>query len=182
MSEELGMDILVDAFILLKKDSAFEDVELHLTGGSTGEDKKFNKAVHKRIREAGLENQVKIYPDFEEEGLRDYLKEIILLSVPVRKGEAFGIYLLEAMASGIPIVQPALGAFPEIVDRSGGGITYQPNSPEALAEALKKMLSDPARLDEYANQARKGVEEHFHVGGQVKDMIKVYDSIRTPKN
>ena len=49
-----------------------------------------------------------------------FLKRCPMISVPVRIGEAFGMYLLEAMASGVPVVQPALGAFPEIVDVSGG--------------------------------------------------------------
>jgi glycosyltransferase involved in cell wall biosynthesis len=75
------------------------------------------------------------------------------------------------------VVQPALGAFPEIVQLSGGGITYQPNTPEALAAALKQMLSDPQKLDEIAQRARKGVEEHFHVEGQVKKMLEVYTSV-----
>jgi glycosyltransferase involved in cell wall biosynthesis len=181
MCEELGLDILVDAFILLKKDSAFADVELHITGGSTGDDKKFLKSVKGSIHKNGLSTQVKFYGDFEEEGLREFLKEVSVVSVPVRKGEAFGIYLLEAMASGIPIVQPALGAFPEIVKLSGGGITYEPNTPNELSKALKIMLSDTEKLDALGIQARKGVEEKFHVDGQVKDMLKVYEGVKSKK-
>lgn len=181
MCEALGLDILVEAFILLKKDKAFEDVELHITGGSTGDDKKFIHTMKNRISDEGLTGQVTYYGDFEEKGLRDYFREVSVLSVPVRKGEAFGIYLLEAMASGIPIVQPALGAFPEIVKFSGGGITYKPNTPAELADALKIMLSDPEKLDAYAIQGRKGVEEKFHVEDQVKEMVKVYEDVRNPQ-
>lgn len=177
MCHELGLDILVDAFILLRKDAAFQDVELHITGGSTGDDRKFIKAQKKKIQLNGLSDAVAYYGDFEEEGLKDFFNDVAIVSVPVRKGEAFGIYLLESMSSGIPVVQPALGAFPEIVHLSGGGITYEPNSPEALAQALKQMLSDPAKLDEIARRAREGVAMHFHVEGQVQKMLEVYKSV-----
>lgn len=177
MCHDLGMDILVDAFILLKKENTFHDVELHITGGSTGDDRKFIKAQKKRIHQYGLDSQVKYYGDFEEQGLKDFFDEVAVISVPVRKGEAFGIYLLESMSSGVPVVQPALGAFPEIVTLSGGGITYEPNTPEALAAALKQMLSDPQRLDDIARKGRNGVEQHFHVGGQVKKMMEVYENV-----
>ena len=180
MNYELGLDILVEAFIVLKKQDGYDDVELHITGGATGDDKAFVKQQRMRLREEGLSDAVKFYDDFEEEGLREFFDEVSLVSVPVRKGEAFGIYLLEAMASGIPIVQPALGAFPEIVKHSGGGITYEPNSPVALADGLKKMLADPVKLDEISRQARKGVEEQFHVKEQVKQMIEIYDSAIKP--
>lgn len=177
MCHELGMDILVDAFILLRNNPDFQDVELHVTGGSTGDDRNFIKAQKKKLHENGLTDAVSYYGDFEEEGLKDFFNEVAVVSVPVRKGEAFGIYLLESMSSGVPVVQPALGAFPEIVQLSGGGITYEPNTPEALAEALRQMLSDPGKLDNFAHQARKGVEKHFHVGGQVKKMLEVYKSV-----
>ncbi len=177
MCHELGMDILVEAFVLLRNDNAFQDVELHITGGSTGDDRKFIKTQKKIIHDNGLSDAVKYYGDFEEEGLKEFFSEVSVVSVPVRKGEAFGIYLLESMSSGIPVVQPALGAFPEIVKRSGGGITYAPNSPEALASALKQMLSDPKKLDEVAQQGRRGVEQHFHVDGQVQKMLEVYNSV-----
>ncbi|MCF8224318.1 MAG: glycosyltransferase family 4 protein [Bacteroidales bacterium] len=178
MSHELGLDILVDAFILLKKDKEYADVELHITGGATGDDKQFIHEIKKRIHDNHLNRAVKFHGDFEEDGLREFFNGVSLVSVPVRKGEAFGIYLLESMASGVPVVQPALGAFPEILKLSGGGITYEPNTPEALADAIKEMLSDPAGMDEYSRNGRKGVENHFHVAGQVKRMIDIYERSR----
>lgn len=177
MSHELGLDILVDAFIGLRKDGEYSDTELHITGGSTGDDKGFLRMVRDRIAKAGLTEYVFFHGEFDEAGLREFFRSVAVLSVPVRKGEAFGIYLLEAMSSGIPVVQPALGAYPEIVKLSGGGITYEPNEPPALASALKSMLADPGKLDEYARKARQGVEESFHVNGQVKSMLNIYKGL-----
>jgi glycosyltransferase involved in cell wall biosynthesis len=174
MCHENGVDILVDAFILLKENKGFGDVELVLTGGSTGDDRKFiadNKAKLKKHR---LLEQVDFHEDFEEAGLRAFLDKVAMVSVPVRNGEAFGIYLLECMVSGVPVVQPALGAFPEITELSGGGIVYEPNTPEALAEALAGLLNDPGQLDRLSRQGVKGVEKHFHIDVQAERMLSVY--------
>ena len=96
--------------------------------------------------------------------------------MPVRNGEAFGIYLLECMTSGIPVVQPALGAFPEIVGLTGGGVIYKENTPEALALSLEKLLSDPGELDRLSRKGKEGVEEHFHIDIQAKRMVEVYEN------
>ena len=73
------------------------------------------------LKEHDLLDQVEFHEDFEEQGLREFLEKVSVVSVPVRNGEAFGIYLLECMVSGVPVVQPALGAFPEIVELDRGG-------------------------------------------------------------
>ncbi|MBE0655524.1 MAG: glycosyltransferase family 4 protein [Bacteroidales bacterium] len=177
MCEENGLDILVDAFILLKKKSDFQDVKLVLTGGSTGDDKKFLAAIRKKLQNTGLQNQVEFHIDFEEKGLREYFKKVSLISVPVRKGEAFGIYLLESMASGIPVVQPSLGAFPEITGLAGGGVIYEPNQPEILAESLMQLLSDPEKMDRLSLAGLKGVKEHFHLSMQADKMLEVYEGV-----
>jgi len=179
MCHSNGLDILVDAFILLKKKEGFEDVNLVLTGGSTGDDKKFLSDIRSRLRENGLQKQVEFHEDFEEEGLREYLEKVAVVSVPVRNGEAFGIYLLECMASGIPVVQPALGAFPEIVELTDGGVIYKENTPEALALALEKLLSDPKELDRLSSAGKAGVEKHFHIDIQAERMVEVYQSAIT---
>ena len=72
----------------------------------------------------------------------EHLRGLTVLSVPVRYPEAFGLYTIEAMAAGVPIVQPNHGAFPEIIEHTGGGATYNSNNPEALADALKPWLND----------------------------------------
>ncbi len=174
MCHENGLDILVDAFILLKKKEGFEDVNLVLTGGSTGDDRKFLSDLRHRIRENGLQDQLEIHEDFEEQGLREYFEKVSVVSVPVRNGEAFGIYLLECMVSGIPVVQPALGAFPEIVQLAGGGVIYQENTPEELAAALEKLLSDPEEMDRLSRAGKEGVDKHFHIDVQAERMLKVY--------
>lgn len=175
MCHSNGLDILVDAFILLKKKEGFEDVNLVLTGGSTGDDRKFLSDLKHRLRENGLQHQVEFHDDFEEEGLRKYLEKVSVVSVPVRNGEAFGIYLLECMVSGIPVVQPSLGAFPEIVGLTGGGVIYQENTPEALSQALEKLLSDPVEMDKLSLAGKEGVEKHFHIDVQAERMVEVYD-------
>ena len=176
MCEENGLDILIDAFIDLKKNKGFEDVKLILTGGSTGDDKNYLKQIRLKLSVNNLLSQVEFHEDFETEGLREYFKKVSVISVPVRNGEAFGIYLLEAMASGIPVIQPALGAFPEIVNSSGGGLIYSPNTPATLSETLQKLLSDSDAQNSLAFQARKGVEEKFHLKDQVGKMIRIYQS------
>jgi len=169
-----GFDIIVDAYILLKKDSAFEDVKLILTGGSTGDDKPIIKQVKQKLKAEGLTNQVEFHEDFDGEGRHDFFAKVKMISVPVRNGEAFGLYLLESMASGVPVVQPKLGAFPEIVEKSNGGIIYENNSPEELAIALKDLLNKEDKLQELSLNARKGVEKAFNIYDQADKLISIY--------
>ena len=174
MCPENGMDILVDAFILLKQKKGFEDVELVLTGGSTGDDRKFLAENRAKLKQHQLLHQVDFHEEFEEEGLRRFMDKVSVVSVPVRNGEAFGIYLLECMVSGVPVVQPALGAFPEIVGLAGGGMIYPSNTPEELAKALGELLEDPSTLDRLSREGVAGVKEHFHIDIQAERMVAVY--------
>ncbi len=171
-----GLDILLDAFIQLKQKEEFDDVGLVLTGGSTGDDKKYLSDIRARIREHGLQEQIEFHEEFEEEGLREFMEKVSMVSVPVRNGEAFGIYLLECMASGVPVVQPALGAFPEIVDLTGGGVIYESNTPEGLAEELEKLLLDQPELDRLSRKGKEGVDKHFHIDVQAERMVTLYEN------
>lgn len=177
MSHENGLDILVDAFIELKKDAKASETRLVLSGGYTRDDMPFVKAQKRKLRAAGLSEQVDFHEDFEGEGRKQFFRKVAVLSVPVRKGEAFGFYLLESLASGTPIVQPRLGAFPEIVSLSGGGVTYEPNRPEGLAAALKEVLFDPARLHHLSDAGGKGINQHFLLKAQASKMVGIYEEV-----
>ena len=174
MCHDNGLDILADAFVELKKDLQYEDVKLIITGGSTGDDKKFIQSVRNRFSSLYLANSVEYHQDFEGEGRQEFLRKVSILSVPVRQGEAFGIYLAEAMASGIPVVQPSVGAFPEIIEKTNGGLLYGENKPELLAEALKTLLGDREKLRTLSVSARKGAEEGLNIKTLGAELIRFY--------
>ncbi|MFH0762080.1 MAG: glycosyltransferase family 4 protein, partial [Bacteroidota bacterium] len=176
MCEENGLDILVEAFISLKDRQGFQDVNLVLTGGSTGDDKHYINMLKKRIDESRLHDQVEFLEDFEEKGRKEFFRKVSVVSVPVRIGEAFGLYLVESMASGVPVVQPALGAFPEIIGKSGGGITFEPNQPEILAEALAKLLSDPQKLAGLSQSGYDGVHRYFDIFTHARELVTAYNT------
>ncbi len=175
-SYENGLDILVDAFIELRSRKGFDDVTLLITGGSTADDKKLKREIRRKVKKAGLSDAVGYHRDFEEDGTREFFRKVSVLSVPVRQGEAFGIYLLESMASGVPVVQPALGAFPEIVRGSGGGMLYEPNLPANLADSLGTLLSDPNLLEKLSRDAREGVVTSFNIQSHASEMARIYEA------
>ncbi len=181
MCHKDGFDIVVDAFIELKKKPGFDDVKLIATGGSTGDDAKFNKEQKQKLKDAGLLDSFEILPDFEGNEVNDFFKRVSMVSVPVRIGEAFGMYLLEAMASGVPVVQPALGAFPEIIEISGGGVNYMPNTPEKLSETWADLLNDPDKLEEPSKKGYEGTNKKFNIHNHAKEIITLYECLSHPE-
>jgi glycosyltransferase involved in cell wall biosynthesis len=181
MCYDNGLDILTDAFIELRKLKEYDDVNLVITGGATGDDSRYIKNIRKKLMKNGLSGAVEFHEEFEGEGRKDFFTKVSVVSVPVRNGEAFGIYLLESMASGVPVVQPALGAFPEIISRAGGGLLYEPNSAAHLSKTLAGVLSSPELLKKLSLEGRQGVEDHFDIAKHSDEMIDVYTIISNKK-
>jgi glycosyltransferase involved in cell wall biosynthesis len=177
--EENGFGILVDAFIRLKTDPGFKDLKLKVTGGMTGDDKSFLKQQMKNLEKNNLLMDIEIQHEFTQDDLKIFFKSLSVLSVPVLKGEAFGLYQIEALASGIPLVQPDLGAFPEVILASGGGVVYHPNTAEALSGKLAEVLSDPIKLNEMSLAGHKAVEDKFNCRKLTLQMLNVYESVLT---
>jgi len=177
MNEENGFRIFIDAFILLRKNPKFQNVKIRVSGGSTGDDRKFINAQMKKLKKNNLQNDIEIIEDYSKDVLHNYFNGLSLLSVPVLNGEAFGLYQLESLASGIPMVQPALGAFPEILKLTGGGEVYQPNTAEALTAKWIEVLSNPDKMMQMSKQGRASVSEKFHLDILTEKIVRVYKGI-----
>ena len=176
MNDENGFEVLVDAFIELKENSKFTNIKMKASGGKTGDDNKFINKQIKKLKKKGFSHDVEFVDDFRTEKLSEFFSDLTVLSVPVLKGEAFGMYQLESMACGVPIVQPALGAFPEVVEATGGGVIYQPNTPLALADKLVEVLSNSTALNKMSIKGRESVVKKFDTYLLTQRMIKVYES------
>ena len=174
MSSSLGLDILVDAFIQLKKEDKLKGLKLRATGGCLGEDKKFISKLKKQLKRYNFHDDAQFIPDYYKDNQCEFLQSLTLLSVPVSHGEAFGTYLIEALSVGVPVVQPEAGAFPEVVKDTGGGITYKPNTSDKLAEALRSLLLDPEKTDKLGRQGRDSVLKRYSIGYMVKNLDKIY--------
>jgi glycosyltransferase involved in cell wall biosynthesis len=97
--------------------------------------------------------------------------------VPAPYEEPKGTFLLEAMAAGVPVVQPRRGAFPEIVERTGGGVIVPAGDASALAAALLSLARDRDRLAELGRRAAAGVREHYSIQRSVDRLLEVYRDV-----
>ena len=181
MSEYFGLGILIDAYIKLKQQSDFKNLKLYIMGGYTGDDKSFVDKRKQDLIDQGYYQDVTFFDSFDVGPRIDFLRSLTVLSVPVPGGEAFGAYQVEALASGVPIVEPNVGGYPEFIESTGGGILYEPNTPEKLAEALASLLRDPQRLRQMANQGHEAVHKRFTMQTMAKKIIDVYRSCICPE-
>jgi glycosyltransferase involved in cell wall biosynthesis len=102
-------------------------------------------------------------PNLDRAAKAEFLRGLSVFSVPATYGEAFGLYVIEALAAGVPVVQPRHGAFPEVVTATGGGVLCEPNDPDALATALRALLLDPARARQLGTAGRTAVQKAFSI-------------------
>lgn len=170
-----GFDKLVDAFISLKKEERLPGLTLHVCGGYTGDDKSFIREQIKKIKENGFKSSVRLYPDFNGHSREKFFKSIDVMSVPVRKYDGFGLYILEANAAGVPVVQPSTGAFPEIIGSTGGGVIYTPDDPVALASSIYDLLINNESIQNYGSSGFLKVRELFSLDKMSQMLMSVYN-------
>ena len=128
------------------------------------------------MREWGLEDEFEYRGEVDRAQKIAFLQALDVFSVPATYAEPKGMFLLEAMANGVPVVQPRHGAFPEIVAKTGGGLLVEPDDPAALADALSGALADPERAAALGRAGAAGVREHYDVGRMAEAAERAYAS------
>ena len=177
MCEPLGLGLLVDAFIELKRHPELSDLKLRATGGQHGPDIAFVKKLRRTLDEAGVSEDVEFVEEFDLEHRRDFLRGVTVLSVPAKHGEAFGMYILEALIEGVPVVQPRAGGYPEVIDATGGGVLYDPEDPKGLVSSLEALLLDPVRARDLGARGREAVQHNYSVDTMAERIAAVYESV-----
>jgi glycosyltransferase involved in cell wall biosynthesis len=163
LCRQKGLDVVVEAFLELRRRVRFSNVRLRCLGAQTAEDLRFVASLQQRLTAADCRDAVEFHPNVSREEKIAHLKKMTLLSVPTVYGEAFVLFLIEAMAAGVPVVQPRAAAFTEVVEETGGGILYDGTTPTELANAWEVLLSDPARAAELGRKGRESVRRDYSI-------------------
>jgi glycosyltransferase involved in cell wall biosynthesis len=156
-----GLATLVDAYIALRGRGTVPGVRLHVAGSQPPGSAPFVRALMAKLDHAGALGDCTFAVDLTREQKLAFLAGLSVLSVPATYGEAFGLYVLEALAAGVPVVQPDSGAFPELLAMTQGGVLCRPHDPEALATGIEGILTEPEIADGMAQRGRDAVFARF---------------------
>lgn len=160
---EKGLDILIGAFVRLKKRDGLADLKLRVGGSCGPTDQVVVDDLRKVLAEHQVLGDVEFCPNLSRAGKLEFLRSLTVFSVPARHPEAFGLYVIEALASGVPVVQPDHGGFPELVAATGGGRLFDAGNEAALADAIEGLLRAPEQARAMGEAGRLAVLQRYSV-------------------
>lgn len=168
MCRDKGLDVLFEAFLRVKR--AVPSARLLAAGVVLNEDRPLLAELRRRALQLGLADDVELIGPVSREEKARVLRRCDVFSVPATYGESFGLYLLEAWASGVPVVQPRHGAFPELLAETGAGVLVAPDDADALASGLVDLLRDPERRATFGARGAAAVRDRFTAERMAEDV------------
>ncbi len=174
IAPEKGLQVLADAYVRLRGRTPDIPMRLVAAGHLPRPNQSYLDGAKAILQRAGLVHEFEYRGEVDRPGKIAFLRGLDVLSVPATYDEPKGMFLLEAMASGVPVVQPRRGAFTEIVERTGGGLLVAPDDPDALADGMERLARTPALRLDLAQRAFDGVRRHYGVDQSAERLIEAY--------
>ncbi len=176
VAPEKGLHLLAEAYRELRRKQPQGRARLISAGYLAPEHRPYLERVRANFKEWGLEQEFEYRGEVDRGGKIAFLEQLDVFSVPATYDEPKGLFLIEALAAGVPVVQPRRGAFPEIVTNTGGGLLVDP-TPAALAGGLLELWQDGPRAAALGAAGAAGVREHYEVGRMAEAAERVYRSM-----
>lgn len=178
LAPEKGLHVLADAFLLLRKMPGMENANLRIAGWLGSQNRQYAEEAFEKLRTAGLENAFTYVGEVDRRGKLEFLQSIDVLAVPTTYKEPKGIFVLEALASGVPVVEPEHGSFPETLAELGGGLLHRPEDPQHLAERLYELLTNRDLRQQLALAGQTAVASRRDIRHAAEATVEVYRTLR----
>jgi len=175
LAPEKGLHNLTEAFIRLKQDPQHKDCRLLIAGWLGSHNKGYAEKQFERMREAGLSDDFEYVGSVDHDEKLEFLSRIDVLSVPTEYREPKGLFVLESLSCGVPVVQPAHGAFPEMLTRLQGGELFSPGDHAQHAEKLSELLQQPEKRAAMGQRGRAAVRSGYDTDAmshQTQDLVQ----------
>jgi glycosyltransferase involved in cell wall biosynthesis len=176
VAPEKGLHLLAEAYVLLRAGTPGAKMRFDAAGYMNPAQQPYLEDIKQRLAGAGLADEFTYHGAVDRAGKLAFLQTLDVMSVPA-PDEPKGVSVLEAMAVGVPVVQPRCGSFPEMVQKTGGGLLVPPNDPQALANALQGLFEDRDLADRLGQRGFDGVREHYSIATSTDRLLAVYESL-----
>ena len=177
IAPEKGLHVLADAYRRLRARGDLEQARLEAAGYLAPEHENYLKEIEHEMTSAGLGKEFHYRGVVDREQKIAFLQTLDVLSVPATYDEPKGMFLLEAMACGVPVVQPRRGGFTEIIETTGGGELVEPDDPDSLAEGILRLARDPAFAQTLGQNGFENVRKHYSVARMADRALETYESV-----
>ncbi len=173
LAPEKGLQVLVDAFIQLKQMAEHQSTRLKIAGWLGADHQAFADQQFAKLEAAGLGNDFEYLGSIGRDEKLDFLDQVDVFSVPAVFREPKGLYALEAMAAGVPVVQPRFACFPELIEASAGGLLFRPEDATDLSQQLHRLLSEPRLRQSMGRAGQEYVHQHRNAAQMAKSTSRL---------
>ena len=173
IAPEKGLQVLAQAYVKVRQRTG-ADLRLDVAGYLAQTHAGYLRDAAHILEAAGFAAEFNYAGELDRDGKLSFLRRLDVLSVPATYDEPKGMFLLEAMASGVPVVQPRRGAFTEVVEKTGGGVLVAVDDVDALADGLFQLWQNRDQAAALGKQAFAGVRQHYTIQQSATRLLEVY--------
>jgi glycosyltransferase involved in cell wall biosynthesis len=177
IAPEKGLHNLCEAYRRLRQRDDLPPLELEVAGYLGAEHRGYLRGIERQMKAWGLDGELHYHGCLDRQEKTDFLRNLDVFSVPSGYKEPKGLYLLEAMACGIPVVQPRHGAFPEIIEKTRGGVLVDTDDTDSLADGIASLAMEPERAHRLGRQGAEGVRTHHGAHQMALRALDVFEAV-----
>lgn len=174
IAPEKGLHVLADAYIAFRERHPERKARLAAAGYLAGEHRPYLLGIEDKLRAAGRDSEFHYYGAPDRQGKFEFLRSLDLLAAPTPYREPKGLFAMEAMACGVPVVLPRHGAFPELIEATEGGLLHTAGDEGELVAALERLADDPETRKAMGARGARAVRERFLaplMASRTKDLL-----------
>ena len=177
VAPEKGLHVLCEAYKNLRERNTAPKARLEVAGYLAPEHKQYLNAIESKMKEWGYGDEFHYRGVLDKREKIEFLHTLDVFSIPTTYDEPKGLSLLEAMACGVPVVQPRRGTFPEVIEKTSGGILVEPDDASSLADGLLAVWKNPSLAEELGRNGYENVRAFYSASRMADRALEVYVSL-----
>jgi len=177
VAPEKGLHLVAEAYKLFREHTNGKTARLEAAGWMAPESEPYLDEIKQRFAEWGLASEFHYRGVLDRARKIEFLRQLDVMSVPAIYDEPKGVSLLEAMACGVPLVQPRRGAFTEIVEKTSGGLLVEPDNEQSLANGLLEIFQNRPLAEQLGREGARGVRQHYSAAHMADRALEAYESV-----